>query len=90
MGFKLQDPDETLTHAFEWTEWLASGDTIASASFVITPTGPTVNDLGDSGTVSSAEVLGCTLGVIYRLTCSMVSTDGETGQQSDVIRCDHK
>ncbi len=71
-------------------DWLASADSISSASWAITPTGPTVTDLGESGTVVSASVENCTRGVIYRLTCDMVSNDGETGQKSVAIRCDHK
>jgi hypothetical protein len=89
-AFRLQDPDEKLTYSVEWSPWLATGDTIASASWAITPTGPTVVDLGESGTVVSASVDGPTRGAIYRLTCDMVSANGETGQQSIAIRCDHK
>ena len=89
-AFRLIDPDEKLTYSVEWTSWLATSDSIASASWVITPSGPTVSDLGESGTVVSASVESCTRGEIYRLTCDMVSNDGETGQQSIVIRCDHK
>ena len=90
MAFFLQDPDEKLTHSVDWVDWLATDDTIASGSWSITPAGPTVLDLGESGTVVSASVESCTRGVIYRLTCDMVSNDGETGQQSIAIRCDHK
>ena len=90
MSFVLQDPDEKLTHSVEWTDWLATDDTIASASWAITPTGPTVVDLGESGTVVSASVENCVHGEIYRLTCDMVSSDGETGQQSIALRCGHK
>ena len=89
-AFRLIDPDEKLTYSVEWTNWLATDDTIVSASWVITPTGPTVTDLGESGTVVSASVEGCTRGEIYRLTCDMISVDGETGQQSLNLRCDHK
>ena len=89
-AFRLIDPDEKLTYSMEWASWLATDDAIASASWVITPTGPTVTDLGESGTVVSASVESCTRGEIYRLTCDMVSSDGETGQQSLILRCDHK
>ncbi len=89
-AFRLIDPDEKLTYSVEWSSWLATSDTISSASWAITPTGPTVTDLGESGTVVSASVESCTRGEIYRLTCDLVSADGETGQQSIAIRCDHK
>ena len=95
MKFILQDPDETLTHIIDWVSWLDSAasppDTISSASWVISPSaGTTVADLGESGTVVSADVSALTRGEIYRLTCDMVSVAGEIGQQSIHIRCDHK
>ena len=89
-GFRLIDPDEKLTYSVDWVDWLATDDTISSATWAITPTGPTVTDLSESGTRASASVQSATRGEIYRLTCDMVSTDGETGQQSIAIRCDHK
>ncbi len=88
--FRLQDPDEKLFYSVDWVDWLATSDTVSSASWTITPTGPTVTDLGESGTVVSSSVESCTRAVLYRLTCDMVSVDGETGQQSISIRCDHK
>jgi hypothetical protein len=91
MPHVLQTPGEALTWSIDWTEWLASADTIASATWSITPSaGVTVTDLGESNPVSSARVSGLTRGQQYLLTCDMVSTLGETGQQSISIRCDHR
>ncbi len=90
MAFVTQDPDATKTHSVEWSDWLPDGDAISSASWEISPDGPTVVDLGESGTVSSADVSGCTYGAIYRLTCRMISDGGETEDQSIEIRCTHK
>ena len=90
MAYVLQDPDETLTHSIDWVDWLASGDSISSGSWAITPTGPTVTDLGESAAVSSARVSGLTRGQVYRLTNTVISADGETGERSVTIRCDHR
>ena len=89
-AFHLIDPDEKLTFSVDWVSWLAASDTVVSASWTITPTGPTVVDLGEDGTVVSASVESSTRGEIYRLTCDMVSNDGETGQRSFEIRCGHQ
>jgi len=91
MPFELQTPSENLTWSVDWDDgpWLATGDSVASASWAITPaTGVTVVDLGNAANVSSAQVSGLTRGQHYRLTCTMVSTLGETGEQSIAIRCD--
>lgn len=94
-AYRPQDPDETLTHSVDFTPWLSESlsptDTIASASWSISPnTGTTVTDLGESGNIVSASVSGLTRRQLYRLTCDMVSVAGETVQKSIVIRCDDK
>lgn len=92
-AYRLQDPDETLHYSIDWDDgWLPSGETIASATWAITPTGPTVTDLGEDGTatISSAEVSGLTRGTVYRLTNTVTSSGGEIGERSLVIRCDHR
>ncbi len=89
MAFELQTPGEALTWSFDWDDgpWLATGDSVASATWAISPTGPTVSDLGESSNVSSVRVSAMTRGKIYRLTCKMISTDGDTGERSIGIRC---
>jgi hypothetical protein len=87
----LQDPLEVLTHSQNWNSWLASGDTLASATWTVTPsTGVTLTDLGESGGVASAQVSGMTRGTTYKLTCSAVSTLGETGVRSLAIVCEQR
>ncbi len=89
MAFELQTPGEALTWSFDWDDgpWLATGDALSSATWAISPTGPTVTDLGESSNVSSVRVSGMTRGEIYRLTCTMISTDGDTGERSIGFRC---
>ncbi len=89
MAFELQTPGEALTWSFDWDDgpWLATGDSLSSATWAISPTGPTVSDLGESSNVSSVRVSGMTRGKIYRLTCTMISTDGDTGERSIGFRC---
>ncbi len=89
MAFELQSAGEALTWSFDWDDgpWLATGDSVASATWAISPTGPTVSDLGEEANVSSVRVSAMTAGEIYRLTCTMVSTDGDTGEQTIGFRC---
>lgn len=91
MAFELQRPGEARAYSVDWDDaWLATGDTLASATWAITPSsGVTVSDLGEASNVASARVSGLSRGQHYRLTCTMVSTDGETGEQSIAIRCDY-
>ena len=86
-AFRTIAPAEKKTFAVEWTSWLADGDTVASATWTISPTGPTVTDLGESGTISSVSVESCTFRKIYRVKGLMTSAAGEIGQQTVEIRC---
>ena len=92
MAFELQSAAEALTWAFDWDDgpWLADGDSVSSASWAISPTGPTVSDLGEVSNVSSVRVSAMTAGKIYRLTCTMVSTAGDTGEQTIGFRCGNR
>ncbi len=92
MAFELQTPGEALTWSFDWDDgpWLAEGDSLSSATWAITPTGPTVSDLGESSNVSSVRVSAMTSGEIYRLTCTMISTEGDTGERSIEFRCGNR
>lgn len=90
MSYELQDPDEALTWSIDWTDWLVQGDSISSSSWEITPAGPTINDLGESGGITSARVSGPTRGQVYRLTNAIVTALGDTAERSVVLRCEHR
>ena len=89
MAFEYQSSVDALTWSFDWDDgpWLATGDSVASASWAISPTGPTVSDLGEESNVSSVRVSAMTAGKIYTLTCTMISTLGDTGTQAIGFRC---
>jgi len=86
-AFRTIAPAEKKTFSVEWSSWLADGDTVDSATWTISPTGPTTTDLGESGTVSSVSVESCTFRKIYWLKGLMVSTAGEKAEQAIEIRC---
>ena len=86
-AFRLIAPAEKKTFSVEWSSWLADGDTVASATWTISPSGQTATDLGESGTVSSVSVEDCTFREIYRLKGLMISTVGEKAEQTIEIRC---
>lgn len=86
-AYRLHIVGEVETYSIDWDDdWLPSGDTLQSATWTISPSGPTITDLGEASNVASVRVEGVTAGVLYRLTCSMVSTGGETGKQRFAIR----
>lgn len=90
IDYRLQDPGEALDHPIDWSDWLQSGESIASVSFTITPDeSPTLvsaDSPGFTGDVSTCTVDGVEMAEIYRLTHTIVTTVGRRGVRSLTIR----
>ena len=92
MSYRLIDPDETLDYAVDWSDWLDTGIVISTTTWSITPTGPTLSGQSDGSTSSRIYVSGCTLGVVYRLSCK-ITTSAATAQVAErtvVLRCEQR
>ncbi len=90
MAYQLQDVAANPAYSIDWTDWLASADAVASHVWAISPSGPIVADLGESLGIVSAQVSDVLFGKIYRLSCDIVTTAGESGVRSIVIRGGHR
>lgn len=68
-----------LDYVFRWTDWLATGDTITSAT-VTAESGLTVDSdaITGSGTTVTAWLSGGTAGTIYSVYCAVTTNDGRT------------
>lgn len=79
-----KDPGARLIYSMDWSEWLPSGDTLASASYSIStisgdPTPIVKHSQGLQGTtVSYVELSGGTAKEIYTVTATITTTDGNT------------
>ena len=82
---KIQDPAETVDYSLDWTTWLAT-DTISTASWAISPAGPTLSSPSVAVNVATTFVGGVALAGIYRLTCTIVTAMGRTSDRSITIR----
>lgn len=87
---KLIDPDETLDYTVDWSDWLASGDTISTASWSVSPTGPTLSGDTSTTTTASTFIAGCTRAVVYQLTNRIVTAAARTAERSVTLRCEHR
>lgn len=88
MVYSLQDPAADKLHTLEWLNYLATGDSIDTFSWSITPAGPVITASAKSGTKTSCKVSGMTRGQVYQLTGEIVSTPAvETARQTVAIRC---
>lgn len=79
-----KDPGAQLIYSVDWaTEWLATGDTISSASFAISTIDGDANPLveedhGVQAGVAFVELSGGTSGELYTVTCTITTEGGST------------
>ena len=81
----LKDPSAVLDYVFDWTEWLATGETITDHT-ITADTGITV----DSSTESDGKVivwlLGGTAGINYKVACLITTSAGRTDERTIWIK----
>jgi hypothetical protein len=89
MSLKLQnplkDPSAVLDYVFDWTEWLATGETIDNYT-ITADTGITV----DSSTEDTGKVTvwlsGGTAGINYKVACKITTSAGRTDERTIWIK----
>ena len=77
----LKDPSAVLDYAFDWTGWLAAGETITSHTVTV-PTGLTLESSTAASGIVTAWISGGTAGTTYRVECLIVTTAGRTDERS--------
>ena len=92
----LKDPSSQLTYSMDWTDWLPTGDTLASAAYTlqVRANDPAplvkVSQGTQSGTVSYVELSGGQVGKIYTVTAAITTVDGLTDRRSFRIRVENR
>lgn len=92
-----KQPSENLDYDFDWTDWMPTGDTIASSSVTavsgislgIKEQGDYVNNLwttSSSGKIIKQFVSGGTVNANYKVTCVMTTIEGRIDEAEIVIR----
>lgn len=81
----LKDPSAVLDYVFDWTEWLATGETIDNYT-ITADTGITV----DSSTEDTGKVTvwlsGGTAGINYKVACKITTSAGRTDERTIWIK----
>ncbi len=81
MTTKLKDPDALLDYVFDWSAWVATGETIAS-KVVTVPAGITLTSSPYTGTTVTAWVSGGTVGQTYPVACRITTNQGRTDERT--------
>lgn len=92
MSYLLIDPDADLDYQENFASWLDPSVEIATATWAIFPIGPTLHDQIDTATTSRIFVSDCTVGVVYLLSCTVVTDNAvpQTEERSIALRCEQR
>ena len=77
-----KDPEAQLSYTFDWSQWVESGDTVASVEYSVAarrndPTPPTIETSGTSGDYKTFVTLsGGQTNKTYIVTAKVTTTDG--------------
>lgn len=85
MADYLKDPGSRLDYGFDWSDWLANGETITTAEMTVT-TGLTIDDASHSLSGATAWLIGGTSGHTYKLSCYITTNQDRTDKRSVNIR----
>ena len=86
--YAQKDPDAKLDYSIDWTLWLATGDTVDTSSWAVSPTGPTLTDgtIDMAGAVTTIWFDGGTVGTKYVLTNHITTVEGREDDRSITVK----
>jgi len=81
----IKDPSAVLDWMFDWSDWLASGETITDHT-ITADTGITVDSSAESDGKVTVWLSGGTAGINYKVACLITTTAGRTDERTIWIK----
>ena len=81
----LKDPSAVLDYMFDWTEWLATGETITDHT-ITADTGITVDSSTEDAGKVTVWLSGGTAGINYKVACLITTSAGRTDERTMWIK----
>jgi hypothetical protein len=81
----LKDPSAVLDYVFDWTEWLATGETITDHT-ITADTGITVDSSTEDDGKVTVWLSGGTAGINYKVACLITTSAGRTDERTIWIK----
>lgn len=81
----LKDPDAVLDYGFNWSDWLATDETISTSSWTV-PDGITEGSDSKTTIKTSVWLSGGTAGETYEITNEIVTSASRTDERTLSIR----
>jgi hypothetical protein len=81
----IKDPSDVLDYTFDWTSFLATGETISS--YTVTPdTGLTKDSDSQASGVITYWLYGGTADSLYNVVCKIVTSAGRTVERTATFK----
>ncbi len=81
----LKDPSAVLDYVFDWTEWLATGETITDHT-ITADTGITADSSTEDAGKVTVWLSGGTAGINYKVACLITTSAGRTDERTIWIK----
>jgi hypothetical protein len=81
-----KDPNAVLDYQWDWSAWLADGETITVAVIDV-PTGLTLDSQDNATDAITAWLSGGTVGAGYQVTCHIETSAGREDDRSIYLIC---
>ena len=81
----LKDPSAVLDYVFDWTGWLATGETITDYT-ITADTGITVDSPTEDDGKVTVWLSGGTAGINYKVACLITTAAGRTDERTIWIK----
>lgn len=80
----IKDPQEELDYTVDWSDWL-DADTISTSSWDAAD-GIDIENESDTATTATVWLSGGTVGTSYRVTNTIVTAAGRTGERTITVK----
>lgn len=84
-----KDPDDVLDYSFDWSQWLATNETISTFTALPSP-GITVNSTSNTVSITTVWLSGGTAGTPYTVTHRIVTNQSRTVDRTMTIRATNR
>jgi hypothetical protein len=85
----VKDPQADLKYVVDWTDWLASGETISTSTFTV-PSGLTKVSESNTTTAGTVRISGGSAGTTYRIVHQITTSASQTDQRSFDLRIEDR
>ncbi len=81
----VKDPDAVLDYTVNWSDWLATGETISTSAFTV-DSGITKDSESNTTTTGTVWLSGGTAGTRYEVTHRITTSDSRTDDRTFFVQ----